>query len=185
VRVAASFARRSGQDRVQPKRQRQAFHTRARKIVVAGFGFANPDPVRPDETVSTEYVSALSVSPCLMKRVLGSNGRLVILGSVIGSRNQFKRTAKPHLSVKTYHAECLISFTKMPVRPVRLDAQAPGLSVESIQLAIAEFHMLERFVSIVRSCLSSASFVMAVTVDPLSHVFLLTSIEGRKVTLAL
>jgi hypothetical protein len=135
---------------VKPKRQRPAFHIRARKIVVAGFGFANPDPARPDETVSTEYVSSLSVSACLMKRVLGSNAKLVILGLIIGSRNQFKRTAKRHLSVMTYHAERLISFTKMPVRPVRFDAQAPGLSVKSIQLAIAELDALNRLVSIVR-----------------------------------
>ena len=37
----------------------------------------------------------------------------------------------------------------MPVRPVRFDAKAPGLSVESIHLAITELDMLDRFVSIV------------------------------------
>jgi hypothetical protein len=38
----------------------------------------------------------------------------------------------------------------MPVCPVRLDAQASGLSIESIQLTIAEFDVPDRFVSIVR-----------------------------------
>jgi hypothetical protein len=38
----------------------------------------------------------------------------------------------------------------MPVSPVRLDAQASRLPVESVQLAIAELDMLDRFVSIVR-----------------------------------
>ena len=38
----------------------------------------------------------------------------------------------------------------MPVRPVRLDAQASRLPVESVQLTIAELDMLDRFVSLVR-----------------------------------
>jgi hypothetical protein len=48
----------------------------------------------------------------------------------------------------THKAESLISFTKMPIRPVRLDTQASCLSVESIQSATAELDMLNRFVSI-------------------------------------
>ena len=38
----------------------------------------------------------------------------------------------------------------MPVCPVRLDAQASGLSVGSIQLATTEFDVPDRFVSIIR-----------------------------------
>lgn len=54
----------------------------------------------------------------------------------------------------TYDTEGLVSFTQMPVRPVRLDTQASRVSIESIQLTIAQLDMSDHLISIGRVCLT-------------------------------
>ena len=58
---------------------------------------------------------------------------------------------------RTYDTEGLVSFAQMPVRPVRLDAQAPCVSIESIQLTIAQLDMSDHFISIGRLCLNDVA----------------------------
>jgi hypothetical protein len=53
-----------------------------------------------------------------------------------------------------YDTEGLVSFTQMPVRPVRLDTQASRVSIESIQLTIAQLDMSDHLISIGRVCLT-------------------------------
>jgi hypothetical protein len=50
----------------------------------------------------------------------------------------------------THDTEGLVSFTQMPVRPVRLDAEASRVSIESIQLTIAQLDMSDHFILIGR-----------------------------------
>ena len=64
------------------------------------------------------------------------------------------RRRQVHRQDSTYHAESLVSFSQMPVRPVRLDTQASRVSIESIQLAIAQLDMSDHLISVGRICLT-------------------------------
>jgi len=54
----------------------------------------------------------------------------------------------------TYDTEGLVSLAQVPVRPVRLDTQASRVSIESIQLAIAQLDMSDHLISVGRICLT-------------------------------